>query len=318
MGRFVSVDQCRGFTIVLMMFGNYAGKFAWLPWLVTHHRYGLSGAEVFAPVFVFLVGFGYRLSMLRRAAATSPAEARRKALRRYSAITGLGFLLYIDHLWDALTHIGTSGLISLPFIRRGQTARVAAALAYLVLFQFAYMRLGYGDWLMSFDKSLNGGPLGMLSWGFVLLMGTIAYDLVATRDHRTVVRGCLLWGVGLVLAGWLLTLEWPGLKDTWPYTRYGTTAPYSITCAGASFLIYLFFYVFCEIRGLRFPHFSAFGMNPIAMYILLGACVVSSKILFHFTGEPSPGWGFAGFFIIYALCYPIARYFEKRAMVFKF
>ena len=47
---------------------------------------------------------------------------------------------------------------------------------------------------------LDGGPLGPLSWVFCLLLGTVAYDLIATRNTRKIIVGCLAWGIPLVIA----------------------------------------------------------------------------------------------------------------------
>ena len=59
-GRLASVDQCRGFALLAMLFGNFMGKYSFMPWALTHHPHGFSLNETIAPLFFFLVGMSYR------------------------------------------------------------------------------------------------------------------------------------------------------------------------------------------------------------------------------------------------------------------
>ncbi len=52
----------------------------------------------------------------------------------------------------------------------------------LALFQFFYSCTPYGDWLI--HSSINGGPLGPLSWVFILLMGTFAADCIFSMQRK--------------------------------------------------------------------------------------------------------------------------------------
>jgi len=310
--RIASIDQCRGFAIVAMVGGNFAGKFAFMPWILTHHQYGLTIAELFAPIFFFTVGIGFRLSFLKRVEREGQSAARRAASRRYVLIMVLGFIVYLDHLWDALTHIGMAGLLVLPFIDRGPRVRALVAVLYVALFQVLFLWTDYGPWLMA--RRLNGGPLGALSWAFIVLMGTLAYDALATGRPRKVIARLLLYGLALCAAGWLLSLGWPGLKEPWLFTRYGMTAPLPVFTAGTSFLCFLAFYWICDVRRFRFPVLSPVGENPLVMYLLLGLLVVLSKVIIHFTHEP----GFWAALLIYAgmcaICYVVARMLQKRSI----
>ena len=314
--RIASIDQCRGFAIVAMVGGNFAGHFEFMPAILTHHKYGLNIAELFGPVFFFIVGLGFRLSFLKRLERDGLAAARRAALRRYCIITAIGFVIYMDHLWDALTHIGMAGLLILPFIHRGPRTRLLVAALYLAIFQAAFLWTDYGPWLM--ERRLNGGPLGALSWGFIVVMGTLAYDVSAGRRPTRVVPSLLLTGIALWIAGWALSLAWPGLKEAWPFTRYGMTAPFPVATAGGAFLIYAFFYYVCNLRRFQFPVLGPLGENPMVMYLLLGGLVVLSKVVIHFTHEPGFWTGLLTYMAMCATCYSVARLMKARAIHFRF
>ena len=311
-GRVASIDQCRGFAILIMIGGNFASKFAFMPWLLTHQKYGLTIAELFAPIFFFVVGVAFRLSFLKRLERDGLAAARRAALRRYAIITVIGLIVYIDHLWDALTHIGMAGLLILPFIDRSPRVRALMAVVYLALFQMAFMWTGYGEWLMG--RRLNGGPLGALSWGFIVLMGTLAYDWLATARPRVVLTRFMIFGLALVAAGWALSLPWPGIKEAWPFTRYGMTAPYPVIASGTSFGVLAFFYCTADLLRVRFPMLTPFGENPLVMYLFLGVLVGLSKLIIHFTHEPTLPEALLAFAAMCALSYGVARFLQNRGI----
>ncbi|MDX9972781.1 MAG: heparan-alpha-glucosaminide N-acetyltransferase domain-containing protein, partial [FCB group bacterium] len=65
--RIASLDQLRGYAIVGMFLVNYLGNFHALPWIIEHQRNSFSYADTIAPLFLFVVGMGFRLSVKRRA-----------------------------------------------------------------------------------------------------------------------------------------------------------------------------------------------------------------------------------------------------------
>ncbi len=138
-GRIASMDQLRGYAMFGMMVVNYLGYFKWSPpvldWLLKHHKEGFSYADTIAPLFVFVVGMGFRISLKRRIEKFGLWAARWRAAKRYLVLFLIGIAFYgpawrIDW-WDALTHIGLSGLLALPFIDKKVPVRVAAAMGYL-------------------------------------------------------------------------------------------------------------------------------------------------------------------------------------------
>jgi predicted acyltransferase len=304
--RIAAIDQARGYAILGMILVNVLGHFDVMPWMLKHHREGFSYADHIAPLFLFIVGMGFRLSFLRRAARDGLQRARRDALRRYLILCALGlvygFFDFKVSVWDALLDIGMAGLLALPFMHLGRAARLAAGVALLTLYQTLFSCTPYGAWVMG--HSINGGPLGPLSWAFILLAGTVAWDLVATARPQRIIRGCLAGTLLFSAAGWALRAPWPGLKPLWPFTQYGMTAPYPLYAAGLCFLTVLVFYLACDQYKLRFPHLSVLGYNPLVIYILQALLVLVAGM----TVPDSAPWPVAlGTFItVYACCYGVA------------
>lgn len=315
--RLITLDQFRGYAIFSMILVNFLGIFDAMPEMLKHHGTGFSYADLVAPVFMFVVGMGFRLSLPRAIARQGLWPARRRALRRYAIIIFLGlcyggFDLRVS-VWDALLDIGCAGILALLFIERGPLVRAAAACAYLALYQALFSWAGYGGWVM--HNSIDGGPLGPLSWVFILLMGTLAYDLLATADTRAVVKGCLAWGLALCIAGWALRWPWPGIKAEWVFTQRGMSAPYPVYAAGLSFLILLAFYLFCDVLNWRFPHLSTLGENPLVIYLFQAVlCIVLEQII----PSNTPPWlALAEFAAVYGLCYGLAWGLHRKRIIVK-
>lgn len=311
-GRIASIDQFRGYAIAGMIFVNFLGQFPKLPETVRHHADWMSYADTIAPLFVFVVGMGFRLSLQRNAARMGMGRAAWGAARRYVILTLVGIVYYSPLnwgcWWDALVDIGLAGLLALPFMLRSTRMRVMAAAGYLAVYQLAFTYGGYGPWVMT--HSYDGGPLGPLSWVFCLLLGTVAYDLIATRDARTIVIGCLAWGIGLSLIGWAFRAEWPGVKAFWPFSQTGMTVPYPVYATGLAFLTYLPFYLLGDLGRIEIPTLTVVGTNPLVLYMLHGLYIdVHGTIVPRDSGVFVALLAFAG---LYLMCYAVARYLYKR------
>ncbi len=312
-GRIASIDQFRGFAILAMIFVNHVGDFDVMPWMLHHHRVGMSINDIVAPIFLFVVGMGFRLSLLRRIEQQGLGQARWGAVGRYIFLTVLGAAIYEGYWWDALTDIGLGGLLALWVIEKSATARIATAFGYLAVYQGVFSLTGYGAWVM--EHSLNGGPLGPLSWSFMLLMGTVAYDLVAAKDSGRIVRGCLAWGLALCAAGWALRFPWPGMKVEWPFTAYGMSAPYPLYSAGLCFLLLLGFVLLCDTRGVRIPSLSVLGMNPLVLYVAqLVVLEVAHRLI---PDSSSVAMVLATFVPLYLLHYFLALFLYRKHIIIK-
>ena len=201
-GRIASLDQFRGYTVAGMLLVNFLGGFQAVPPILKHHNTYCSYADTIMPQFLFAVGFAYRLTFLRRVATVGMQAASVAVFRRNLGLILLGFVLY--HLdgrvktWEELTTLGFGGFATtafqrslfqtlvhialtsiwvLPVIGAGTRVRVAFLTASAVLHVWLSQRF-YFDWAWN-RPVIDGGPLGFLTWTFPLLVGSLAYDVVA-------------------------------------------------------------------------------------------------------------------------------------------
>lgn len=319
--RIASLDQYRGYAILGMLLVNHLGHFNCMPEQLRHHANYMSYADTIAPLFMFVVGMGFRLSLQRRIAQDGARRAYVSALKRYFALICVGIVLYDPapeewrYWWDALVDIGFGGMLSLPFIMRGQAVRAIAGAGYWVLYQAIFLFTNYGAWTM--ERSIDGGPLGPLSWAPILLFGTIAYDLVATRDRRTILNGCLAWGFALSVAGVLLHFPLPGIKGCWLFSQRSMELPYPVLATGLCFLMYLPFYYLNDVRKINIPTLALIGMNPLIIYILQNALADMYGSSFIVPEDCALPLALLDFVFLYACCYAVAWKLHKDRVVIK-
>lgn len=334
--RIPSMDQIRGYAILGMLLVDYFEAYDVTWFQLHHHHEQYSYADTIAPLFLFVVGMGMRLSMKRRLEHVGVAEARKGMLKRYALLVLIAFTLYTGYLWDALMNIGLAGLIALWVVDKKPAVRVGVGIGFLALYQAVFSFTVYGDWLLRtvefsdetmpvlwkiipigpelLGTAINGGPLGHWSWLLMLIAGTIGYDIIATKDTRKIVTTCLGLAVASLAMGWLLRMEWPGIKEFWPFSKYYMTAPVSFWSTGFCFLTLLIFHLICDRLDVRIPHLTVFGMNPLVIYILQWCIMESAE---RFIPEDITNWGiiFAGFAVFYGVCYGTA-YFLYRKNIF--
>ena len=317
-GRIASIDQFRGYAIFGMMMVNFLGKFASMPDTMRHHKEYMSYAATIAPLFMFVVGMGFRLSMLRGAGQKGYWRALLSGARRYAVLMVIGILLIEDplnwpHWWDALVDIGFSGLLALPFVLRSGRVRALAAVGCLFAYQLICTFTGYSVWVMA--ESLDGGPLCPLSWVFMLLMGTLAYDLIATGSPRRILLGCLRWGLLLCALGFAFRAPWPGLKTFWPFSQCAMTSPYTLYATGLCFLAYIPFYCACDLGRISIPTLTVMGSNPLVLYIISG---MYQDVHRTFVTPDSPVLkACAAFTVFYLIFYAVGRHLYKNKIFIK-
>ena len=198
--RVASLDQFRGYTVLGMFIVNFVGGLSAVPELLKHHHTYCSYADTIMPQFMLAVGFGFRLSFLRRAAKDGMSAAYRHAITRNLGLILLGIVVY--HLtgnyknWDqltsqslsefllktfkrgpfeTLTHIGVTSLWVLPVIASAGWVRVIFAVASGALHVWL-SREGYYEWNLMDPRGIDGGQLGFLTWTIPLIAGSVAHD----------------------------------------------------------------------------------------------------------------------------------------------
>jgi hypothetical protein len=96
----------------------------------------------------------------------------------------------------------------------------------------------------------------------------------------------------------------------WMMSQRGGNLSYPLFAAGFSLLVYVLFYIACDMWGWRLAFFQTFGTNALLAYILHG--MVGSAVKAFVPGD-APGWYVtASVILFFAINWVILRYFEKQ------
>jgi predicted acyltransferase len=313
--RLVSLDQFRGFAIFGMIFVNYLGYFTKIPETMKHPHYGMTFANTIAPFFLIAVGMGFRMSINGRIKKYGRKNSYYTALKRYLILIIIGIVLYgpdpVNSMWDAFVDIGFAGLLTLPFILSKRWIRLTLAFVYLIIYQCLFAFTGYGVWTM--QHSIDGGPLGIISWASILFFGTVLMDDLQEQPAKIFIRRSLITGLVLMVLGYGLSMLQP--RELWQFSQRSMTMAYPLLASGISFLVFLIFYYLSDIKKIEIPHLTILGMNPLILYIV-------QNVLIEYHGgyfkQDSPVWvALCGFIVLYLVCFAVARYMYKNKLVVK-
>jgi predicted acyltransferase len=242
-GRLVSLDQFRGLTILGMFAVQYAGCLEWSSHLdlLRHNNTFLSFADVVLPGFLFAAGMSLRLTLVRRMNTPGSSSIYTRLLRRGLVLVALSLFFTSDRwlpsakeafhdggwldcmsiflkrgLWEPLAIIGLASLWVLPVMTTRARTRVLFLVTGLVLhallcqaFYYHYL-LGVpnrlDDWLGTQPRTgYEGGLFGLLTWAVPLLVGSLAYDVVARESPGMTARVLFAWGTALLAFGYGLS-----------------------------------------------------------------------------------------------------------------
>jgi len=317
--RLASIDQFRGFAILLMVLANYLAGVNWIPaWLKHAPDIGLTVIDLIAPMFIFSIGLTYGLSLRRRAAAGGWGLAAWHAVVRYLAVLGVGAILSAGEVaigenqtgitWGVLEAIGSAGLITLLVIRLPGWSRALCGLGLLA----AYQVMLDNFWLKTVLGSPHGGMQGALDWAAMLILATVLSDLFHNQKssgQKWFLAACLaLLVVGLAASPWV------------PISKNRVSASYVLVSLGASGLVFAFFTLLVDRWGRRLPLLTAWGKNPILLYVL-HLILIGLFFLPDIPGwyAAAPGWlVLAQAFLICAGLSAVAVWLERRKLIFSF
>lgn len=293
MQRLRSLDVFRGMTIAGMILVNNPGSWNSVYWPLKHAAWhGWTPTDMVFPFFLWISGLAMTLSFARR--KTEGADRARlllHAAKRSALIFGIGFALNLLSRPDITTvripgvlqRIGIcyffATLISLYTTRRF-TAVVAAAL--LTCYSAAMLFWPFPGELAdrwSVDANLARHIDGLLLAGHMwpqtkvwdpegvlstvpaivtVLCGILAGGLLERRN----VKGFLLWGLGLVVAGYALSPFIPFNKALW--TTSFTLLMAGLASAGFGAVLWL-------VEDRRWTHgtrfFEIYGTNAIVSFV---------------------------------------------------
>jgi predicted acyltransferase len=234
--RIASLDQFRGYCVAAMFIVNFLGGLTVTHHVLKHNNTHFSYADSIMPSFIFACGFSYRLSFMKRLRDIGAAGTRwtivwrsfglmllsamltafNSKIENWSSLTSEQASRFVQelikaNLWEVLAIIGAVQILLLPLVAKGVWTRVISfflmgivhvAISWAFNYEFVYGRPNWmDDYLGAAGKrAWDGGCFGLISWAQIMLLGTLAYDMV----HRQRTHPSARWLVGLGLAMMLL------------------------------------------------------------------------------------------------------------------
>jgi predicted acyltransferase len=353
--RIASLDQFRGYTVAGMLLVNFLSGYAAIPAVLKHHNTYCSYADTIMPQFFLAVGLGLRLSLSRRVRADGALKAYGHVVARCLGLILLGFVLY--HLdgeaktwadlkklglggffatafrrepFQTLVHIGLATLWVLPVVGAGVRWRVGFAVGSGLL-HLIVSKLFYYDWVWH-RPGIDGGPLGFLTWAIPLIVGTLAYDAVASLGPGRSVGRLLGWsavlmavGYGLACTGAVLSAPTAGPTawlveppfvpptrppDLWTMSQRAGSVSYLTFSAGFGLAVYALFVVAADLAQIRVGAFRTFGRNALVAYVLHPIVAGAIK---PYAPKDAPLWyALAAFGLFFAITYLFVRHLERE------
>jgi predicted acyltransferase len=279
--RLESIDEFKGFAILLMVLADYLAGPAVVPgWLKHAQDVGLTEADIVAPLFILAIGLTFGLSWRSRIARDGTRKTTQHFVVRYLALIGIGALLTVlgnlsgvvvdQSNWGLLQALGIAGLITLVFIGLPARVRWLAGMALLAAYQILLDRI----WLADVLQATHGGLRGALSWGAMMVLATVLGDLFHDESRRK-------WfpdvSVGVLLVGLALAL-------LVPVSKHRVSASYVLITLGGSGLVFWFFHLLDQRFAWTVPVLKVWGRNPLVLYVLHGL------MLGIFVVPGAPGW----------------------------
>ncbi len=93
--RLASLDQFRGYTIVGMCLANFLAPFAAIHSVLKHNDTYFSYADTIMPGFLFVVGFAFRLTWLKRRRNTARLATAASYVRRSGKLLLMSLFIYL-------------------------------------------------------------------------------------------------------------------------------------------------------------------------------------------------------------------------------
>jgi predicted acyltransferase len=238
--RILSLDQFRGYTVAGMFLVNFLGGLQITHHVLKHNNDHFSYADSIMPSFLFICGYSYRMTILRRLPELGWSRSAVRFVRRSLALLLFslmlnGFndaigtsrasaesiiafiaLIFKANLWEILAIIGAVQLLLLPVVAAGSRVRVAALVLCAVLhtvlswwfnYDFVYGRPNWMDsyWGTVGERAWDGGFFGLISWAEVMLAGTLAYDVMTRHRPAAAAVRLIGWGIFFLVLGYGLS-----------------------------------------------------------------------------------------------------------------
>jgi len=304
--RLVSLDALRGFTIAGMIMVNVPGSWSHIYPLLRHAEFnGLTLADLVFPFFLFIVGASIVLALGKR---IENGVAKSKMIKKVIYRTMIIFLLGVILNWlsdnftlplrlaGVLQRIALCYLVgSLLYIYASKVKMIVVGTILLVSYWLLIVFIPVpGEGGIVFTREMNWAawvdgqwlpgkmyfgtwdPEGILSTFPAIvntLLGIFATILITkSDDHLKKVKGLLIFGSALLMAGLLLSTSFPINKNVW-------SSSFVLVTSGLASILWSILIYLVDIKShkkLAMPG-VIFGSNAITAYVL--------HYLFHYPFE---------------------------------
>ncbi len=236
--RLLSIDQFRGYSVAAMFIVNFVGGLAVTHHVLKHNNTHFSYADSIMPSFIFICGFSYRMTWLKRIADIGRQAATATYLRRSLALLLLSLILtafnskfktwnemttanvlkFVSellkaNLWEVLGIIGAIQILLIPLIGKASLIRATALLGFAVLHAFLSWSFNYEfvygrpNWMDAYfgaagKRAWDGGFFGLISWAEIMLAGTLAHDMVMGKSVSRSTANLASVGLLMMLLGY--------------------------------------------------------------------------------------------------------------------
>lgn len=256
-GRRKTIDQYRGFAILLMVLADYLSRIRRVPaWLKHAPGVGLTVVDLIAPMFIFAIALVFKPSLNRRLLKDGRGQTSMHFIRRFLALMGIGFLTPLGYSWGLFQTIGAAGLISLLVIGLPALARLIIGGVVLG----GYQVLSDLVWMKRVTATSSWCEIeGTLGWAAMLILASVLADWYyeRPRDQRAFVLGSAAsLGLGILLSIWI------------EVSQYYVSASFVLIGLGASGILFAAFHFLEEKLSFDLPLLVAWGKNPLLLYLL--------------------------------------------------
>lgn len=243
---------------------------------------------------------------------------------------------------SALAHVWLSYLFNFHWVNSPPNGIDGGPLGFLTWSVPAIIgTLAYDVFAQSRDKLQLGSPLlwktfsvgcAIMLLGYIMSCGTRFYDVIGSEDSvqsseklaadpvvpsrsQIDAKRAQAGGFTKYLAEPPFVPPPPVAERQWNYwmmsQRAGSLSYLTFT-AGLSLVVYVFFFIACDLWGFRLGFFQTFGTNALLAYVLHS---MVSQAIHPFVPKDAPAWyAYGSLLLFFAITWLFVRSFEKQGI----